>query len=110
MELLQPLVAAVGRAGGRARNKRGLTALGEAVASGHAAAAELLAAQARPRPRDPNPNQKQGTRLPGGRACAPCGCFARAGALKGAALLELRGGGGGQGHGFAAGCAHQVTC
>ena len=50
MELLQPLVAAVGRGGGRARNKRGLTALGEAVAGGHASAAELLAAQARPAP------------------------------------------------------------
>lgn len=48
MELLQPLVAAVGRSGGRARNKRGLTALGEAVVAGHAAAAELLIVQARP--------------------------------------------------------------
>ncbi|KAK9842348.1 hypothetical protein WJX81_007989 [Elliptochloris bilobata] len=45
MEMLGALVAAVGRAGGRARNKRGLTPLGEAVAAGHAAAAELLATQ-----------------------------------------------------------------
>ena len=46
MEILRALVAALGRAGGRARNKRGLTPLGEAVAAGHAAAAELLATQA----------------------------------------------------------------
>jgi len=49
MEALAALVAAVGRAAGRARNKRGLTPLGEAVAAGRADAAELLAMQARPR-------------------------------------------------------------
>ncbi len=49
MDALRALVAAVGRAAGRARNKRGLTPLGEAVAAGRADAAELLATQARPR-------------------------------------------------------------
>ncbi len=47
-EIVGALVAAVGRSGARARNKRGLTPLGEAVAAGRADVAKLLGTEVRP--------------------------------------------------------------
>ncbi len=74
MEALRALVAAVGRAAGRARNKRGLTPLGEAVAAGRADAAELLATQARPRAA---PCVMSASALAGGHACHSAWLFRR---------------------------------